>query len=50
MQQRRNARFKIKKVISQRIVIQVKNRANVVRAMNFRRRAIYPVTKRIKEC
>ena len=49
IQQRRNARFKIKKVIPQRRVIQVKKRGNIVRKMNVRRRAIYPATKRIRE-
>ena len=49
IQQRRNARFKIKKVIPQRRVIQVKKHGNIVRTMNVRRCAIYPATKRLIE-
>ena len=47
--QRSNARFKIKKVIPQRRVIQVKKRGNIFRTMNVRRRVIYPATKRTRE-
>ena len=45
MQQRRNASFKIKKVILQRRVIQVKKRENIVGKMNVRRHAIYQQRK-----
>ena len=48
-QKMRNACFKIKKVIQERRVIQVKKRRNVVRTMNVIRRGIYPATKRIRK-
>ena len=51
IQQRRNACFKIKKSYSaKKSPFKLKKCGNIVRTMNVRRRAIYPATKRIREC
>ena len=49
IQQRSNACFKIKKVIPQGRVIQVKKYGNLVRTINIRRRVLSPATKTIRE-